>query len=115
MREPIRDSGRLKHILQSIDYVLEFTKGVSFEDFTTNKILYFAIIKNIEIIGEASYMLTNEFKESHPDTDWKTIAGMRHYIVHGYYQIKESIVWDVATNDLIPLREQVVKYLKELE
>jgi uncharacterized protein with HEPN domain len=115
MREPIRDSGRLRHILQSIDYVLEFTQGLKFEDFTTNKVLYFAVIKNIEIIGEASYMLTNEFKDAHPATDWKTITGMRHYIVHGYYQINDHIVWDVATNDLLPLKNQILDYLKEFE
>jgi uncharacterized protein with HEPN domain len=88
---------------------------VSYEDFTNNKILYFAVIKNIEIIGEASYMLSSEFKDAHPGTQWKVIAGMRHYIVHGYYQINDRVVWNVITNDIPVLREQVISYLSELE
>lgn len=113
MREAIRDLGKLRHILTSIDYVMEFTKNVTFEEFSHNKLLYFAVIKNIEIIGEACYMLSQEFKETHPATPWKAITGMRHYIVHGYYQVDEKIVWEVATNDLLMLRGQIEQYLKE--
>lgn len=115
MREPVKDLGRLRHILVSINYVLEFTKDVDFGEFCRNKILYFAVIKNIEIVGEASYMLSREFKEAHPDTPWKAMAGMRHYIVHGYYQVDDKIVWEVATKDFLPLHKQILEYLKELE
>ena len=73
MREQVRDRGRLEHILQAIDKVLEFTKDVKREDFKKDSILYFAIVKNIEIIGEASYMLSLDFKDDHPDTNWKVI------------------------------------------
>ena len=68
MREQVRDRGRLEHILQAIDKVFEFTKDVKREDFKKDSILYFAIVKNIEIIGEASYMLSLDFKDAHPDT-----------------------------------------------
>ena len=56
MREQVRDKGRLEHILQAIDKVFEFTKDVKREEFQKDSILYFAIVKNIEIIGEASYI-----------------------------------------------------------
>ena len=69
MRERVRDKGRLEHILQAIDKVFEFSSGVKREDFQKDSILYFAIVKNIEIIGEASYMLSLEFKDSHPDNN----------------------------------------------
>lgn len=75
--------------------------------------MYYAIVKNIEIVGEASYMLTTEFKDTHPQTPWKLITGMRHYMVHGYYQIDKKVVWDVVTNDLLPLKEQIEAYLTE--
>ena len=64
MREQVRDRGRLEHILQAIDKVFEFTKDVKREDFKKDSILYFAIVKNIEIIGEASYMLSLDLSEN---------------------------------------------------
>ena len=113
MREPVRDKGRLEHILMAINKVFEFSSGVRKEDFKKDSILYFAIVKNIEIIGEASYMLSSEFKALHPDTDWKSIVGMRHFLVHGYFQVNESEVWNVIVYDLQPLKEQIEKYLLE--
>ena len=115
MREQVRDRGRLEHILQAIDKVIEFTKDVKREDFKKASILYFAIVKNIELIGEASYMLSLDFKEAHPDTNWKVIVAMRHFLVHGYYQVDPEEVWNVIEQDLLPLKEQVEKYLAEME
>ena len=114
MRERVRDKGRLEHILQAIDKVFEFSSGVKREDFQKDSILYFAIVKNIEIIGEASYMLSLEFKESHPDTDWQVIIAMRHFLVHGYYQVDPVEVWNVIEQDLQPLKDQILEYIKEL-
>ena len=107
MRERIRDKGRLEHILESIDYIVDFTKGISFEDFKTDMKLRFAIIKNIEIIGEASYMLSKEFREQHPEVPWRKIINSRHILVHGYYQIKLEIIWEIVQKDLLPLRKQI--------
>lgn len=114
MRERVRDKGRLEHILQAIDKVFEFSSGVKREDFQKDSILYFAIVKNIEIIGEASYMLSLEFKDSHPDTDWQVIIAMRHFLVHGYYQVDPEEVWNVIEQDLQPLKDQILEYIKEL-
>ena len=114
MRERVRDKGRLEHILQAIDKVFEFSSGVKREDFQKDSVLYFAIVKNIEIIGEASYMLSLEFKDSHPDTDWQVIIAMRHFLVHGYYQVDPEEVWNVIEQDLQPLKDQILEYIKEL-
>lgn len=113
MREKVRDIGRLLHIRDAIGRVFSYTEGKSFEEFLSNDMMYYAIVKNIEIIGEAAYMLTDDFKESHPATPWKSITGMRHYIVHGYYQIDKNVVWNVVKVDLKPLKEQIDKYLAE--
>jgi len=77
--------------------------------------LYYAIVKNLEIIGEAAYMLTNEFKEAHSATNWKDIINMRHILVHGYYQVDSRIVWVTIKNDLPILEKQIEEYLKEEE
>ena len=106
MREIIRNKSRLEHILESINYILEFTDEIDFEDFLMNKMLQFAVIKNLEIIGEASYKLTNDFKNNHPEVEWKKIISMRHILVHGYYDTDEMIVWDTIKN-LSDFREQI--------
>jgi len=107
MREQIRDKGRLEHILGAIDNVFEFMKDVDFESFMSNKLLKFGVIKNIEIIGEATYKLSKEFKEKHTEINWDVIIKMRHVLVHGYYKIRDEIAWDIIQKDLQPLKEQI--------
>jgi uncharacterized protein with HEPN domain len=109
MREVIRDTGRLEHILESIDFALEFTQNVTFEEYKANNMMRFAVAKNLEIIGEASYKLTEEFRKNHPEIEWRTIIGLRHVLVHGYYQLKDNIVWEIIQNDLQPLKEKIQK------
>lgn len=107
MREKPKDNTRLLHMLEAIENIFEFTKELSFEQYKSNKMLRFAVIKNLEIIGEAAYLLTNEFKELHTEIDWKVIIGMRHVLVHGYYQIKDEIVWATIQTELQPLKEKI--------
>jgi len=107
MREKIKDKSRLEHILKSIDYIIDFTKGISFEDFKTDIKLQFAIVKNIEIIGEASYKLSNDFREQHPEVPWRKIIDSRHVLVHDYYQIRLELIWDIIIKELYPLREEI--------
>ncbi len=115
MREPHRDKERLNHILEAIKRVRKYTLNKTYEDLVAYEMMYYAVVKNIEIIGEAANMLTSEFIDSHPDTPWKKVKGMRNYIVHEYFQIDDTIVWDVATKDLNELSEQITRYLAEKE
>ena len=114
MREPSRDKRRLEHILQAIERIKRYTLGKDFEEFIANDMMYYAVVKNIEILGEASNMLTEEFRKRHPLTPWKQVNGMRNYIVHEYFQVDNNVVWDVITNDLPILEDQIREYLKEL-
>ena len=113
MREPIRDKGRLEHMLEAIDRILDFMKDKSFDKLQKDKIEYYGIVKNIEIVGEAAYKLTPQFKDSHVSTPWKVIEKMRHVLVHDYYQIDENEIKYVIEDDLLPLRNQIEKYLTE--
>ncbi len=99
MRESLRDRERLEHMPSAIGRILRYT--------------YYAVVKNIEIIGEAANMLTVEFTEQHPQTPWKQVRGMRNYIVHEYFQIDDVVVWDVVTNNLSGLKQQIESYLDE--
>lgn len=114
MREELRDPGRLEHILLSIDNIRSFVEGHTRDDLEKDRLLYYATVKNFEIIGEASYMLSDDFTNAHPDTPWKRIVGLRHILVHDYYQINADELWNIIQNDLNPLREQIVRYKSEL-
>ena len=115
MREELRDPGRLEHILVSIDRICGFVKGHTANDLKGDSQLFYAVIKNLEIIGEAAYMLTPAFKESHPDTPWKRIIGLRHILVHDYYQVDADELWNIIAHDLQPLQSQVESYKQEFE
>lgn len=68
----------------------------------------------MEIIGKASYLLTKDFKLKNDGVEWKEMIGMRHILVHGYYQIKDEIIWETIETELLPLKEKVSALLAEL-
>ena len=113
MREVVRDRGRLEHMLTAIENVEEFTKNISLEEFLKSKVLFFAVVKNIEIVGEATYMLTKEYKQSHTSVPWLVIEKMRHVLVHGYYTVSPEKVWETVQNDLPILKKQIEFLLTE--
>ena len=115
MREPLRDSERLRHILQAIDRIEQFTQGMTAESLDADILHKHATAYNIQIIGEAVYKLSKEFKASHPDTPWAAIEKMRHILVHDYFQVNMHIMWLVITEDMKPLKEQITEYIKEFE
>ena len=114
MREASKDIIRLEHIVQAIERIKRYTLGKRFDDLVKDDMMYYAVVKNIEIIGEAANLLTNEFKSEHPDTQWKLITGMRNYIVHEYFQVDNTVIWDVIQNDLPNLETQIKDYLQDL-
>lgn len=89
------------------------TAGITFEDFANDKMRYFAIMKNIEVVGEAPYMLTKDFIERHPESPWQQIIGMRHVLVHGYATVSPRRLWETAIEDIPVLKNQVEKYLDD--
>lgn len=116
MREPVRDKGRLEHILEAIAHIEEYAKAIdSVEELEKDPMRKHAITYNVQIIGEAIYKLTTEFKTAHPSTPWRMIEKARHILVHDYYQIEMTILWSIITEDLSPLKKQVQEYLAELE
>ena len=115
MREPLKDRTRLEHIVESIDNIFSFTDGKSADDLSADKMLFYAVVKNIEIIGEAAYRLSQAFRSNYSETEWENIMRMRNVLVHDYYQIKNKEVWGVIKNDLLPLREQIAHYISETD
>ena len=74
-----------------------------------------AVVRNIEIIGEATKNLPNDFKKKYKDIDWKNIAGMRDKIIHFYFGVKWDIVWSVIKDKIPKFKTQIENILKEME
>ncbi len=115
MREVIRDSLRLKHILEACERLKSYYPDGEIPILNEKSLEFFGLVKNLEIIGEASYMLTKEFRDSKPMTDWQPIIAMRHLLVHGYYHVSPRIVKEIIENDLPPLQAQIATYLLEFK
>lgn len=115
MRERARDKGRLEDIIEYSNHVTQFMEGVTLEAFSSNTLLYFGVMKNVEVVGEAAFMLTKAFKAAHPKTPWKMIESMRHILVHDYAHVIMETLYDTATNDIPELRKQVETYLSETD
>jgi uncharacterized protein with HEPN domain len=107
MREKPRDIERLQHINEATNDILEFVAGISFEYFHENKMLKQAIYRNLTIIGEAANLLTQEYRDSHTDVEWSKIIGMRHVLVHGYYEADDKIVWQTIIEDIPQLQKAI--------
>lgn len=113
MRELLRDPERLLHMLEAINNVKEFNVGLSEENLQSDKLHFFAIVKNIEIIGEAAYKLTKEFKVIHPEIPWRKIEGLRHVLVHDYYRISVAELWIVIQRDIPILESQILNLITQ--
>ena len=112
MREKIKDKGRLEHILSSIDIILNNKNRYEYEDVIKDPIVFYGFVKHVEIIGEAVYMLTKEFRETHTEVEWDVIEGMRHVLIHGYYKIKPNQLWNTIENDIPKLKPLIESYIK---
>lgn len=114
MRDQHNDPKRLNDILQAIDTIYQYVEGYDKEAFLADKRSYHAVIYNIMIIGEAANMLTFEFREAHSDLKWRQITNMRNFLIHGYHNVEQDLVWEAISEDLNPIREKIVKYLEEI-
>ncbi len=113
MREEIRNVGRLEHMLQAINVLLEYRDKYTEEQIKNDPIVFFGFAKHIEIIGEAAYKLTLEYKSQHKEAPWAPIEKMRHVLVHGYYKIDKDSVMQVIKEDIEPLKPIIQKLFNE--
>lgn len=97
------DAAYLLDILIAARDALSFVLGLTWEQFEESRLHQNAVIKTIEIIGEAAGRLSNETKTTHAEIPWAEIIGMRHRLVHGYFEVNVRYVWDTVQRDLPPL------------
>lgn len=97
----------LKHILDEINFILKYTKDINFDSLTKNEVLERAIVRSLEIIGEAVKQIDEDFKKQYKDIEWKKIASFRDILIHRYFSIDWDIVWDVIKNKIPELRDKL--------
>ena len=105
-----KDTVRIRHMLDAANKALEFTKGKSRGDLDSDEKLALALVRLLEIFGEAATGLSEAFKEKHPDIPWRSVIGTRNRLIHGYFDVDLDIVWNIVTRDLPP----IVKKFQEL-
>lgn len=103
-----RDAGvYLDDILVAIERIRGYLQGVSRSNLERDTRTLDAVLRNLEIIGEAAKQLPPDFRERSPQIEWRKIAGMRDLLAHAYFEVDLEIVWDVVTNKLGPLESGV--------
>lgn len=101
----------LRHILDEINYIEGVMYGVDKSGFLADETLKRSFVRSIEIIGEAAKKVPSDFKSKYVRVEWKRIAGMRDRLIHDYFGVDYHIVWDVVTNKLPELKQQVMQIL----
>ncbi len=107
------DRSRLGHIFDAISAIEKYVAGVEKDDFLANSMMQDAVMRQIEIIGEAAGRISDTLQDEHPELPWMEMRAIRNKIVHDYLEINTDIIWDTVQNDLPALKDQIRNLLGE--
>lgn len=107
------DRVRLQHMLDAVLEVIEFTRNKQRSDLDTDRKLKHALVRLLEIIGEAAAGISSDIKQECPDIPWKEMVGMRNRLIHGYFDVDLDIVWQTVSKDIPPLKPLLEKEMSE--
>ena len=109
------DMPYLLHIRDAINDVKKFVEGMYFFSFSQNDLVSSAVIRKLEIIGEASNKISGKTKEKYSEIPWRTMTDMRNVLIHHYFGVDFTAVWDTIQKDLPSLKEKIEKIIKILK
>ena len=110
---PERDDQYWAEIIEAIEDIKSFTKNMSYQNFLEDRRTRHAVVRCLEIIGEAARNITAKSRQEHGEIDWKGMIGMRDKLIHHYFGVSYEIVWDTLNNDIPVLEEQIRKIIEE--
>ncbi|HSD57819.1 MAG TPA: DUF86 domain-containing protein [Methanotrichaceae archaeon] len=103
----------LQHILDAMARIEQYLEGVSIEQFMQNGLIQDGVVRQLEIIGEASRNLSPDLCQSHPEVEWRQIIGLRNRIAHAYFSIDLEIIWEIVHRNLPMLKDKMKQILAE--
>jgi len=109
------DFTRLRHMLEAAEASIEFIKGKRRKELENNRMLCFAVIRALEIVGEAASQITKSFQSKHPEIQWRAIVGMRNRLIHAYFNIDYDIVWQAVRHEIPQLIKDLENILNNIE
>mgnify|MGYP006157274319 CR=1 FL=1 len=115
MKDRLGDAARILHIIDAIDEIEEYIKGVDFTEFEGNSMRRLATVKQLEIIGEAVTRVSEELIGMFPNVEWRKIKGRRNILVHEYFGIDTELIWQIVQEDLPIFKSEIQKVQAYLE
>ena len=103
----------LEHILESINKIKNYTSEMTIDDFLKNSQTQDAVIRNFEIIGEATKGINSTFRNKYPDVEWKKMAGMRDKLIHFYFGVNYEILWQTIKNRIPEIKPVIIQILQD--
>lgn len=114
MKEKREFRDYLSDIFDTIEKIEGFIQGISFEAFAEDEMRIFAVVRALEIIGEAAKNVPMDLKKNYPSVPWKEMVGTRDKLIHFYFGVNFNVVWKTVVKDLPPLKEQIAEILRDL-
>jgi uncharacterized protein with HEPN domain len=109
------DEVRLRHMLGAAQEAIAFASGRTRPELDDNRMLFHALVRNMEIIGEAASQVSRELRDVRSGLPWADVIGMRNRLIHAYFDVDPDIVWDTITQDLPPLIAALEDLLEQVE
>jgi len=101
------DTIYLRHILEAIEKIEHYLLNTTYKSFSANDMMIDAVVRELEIIGEASSKLSKEFKDNHPDVAFRDATDMRNFLIHEYFGVRKEIVWETCQEDLPKVKKLI--------
>ena len=102
-------------MLRAIDKIERFTEGLDMDSFSSSELVVDAVLRNLEVLGEAARNVPEEVREGHPEIPWRRVVGLRNIVAHAYFGIDLENVWKIVTENVPAVRPPVKALLDELD
>jgi uncharacterized protein with HEPN domain len=109
-----RDRAFIEHILDSITAIETFIQGVNKEKFLKERMIRGAVVREIEVMGEAAKNISRETRKKYPDIPWKKMTGMRDKLIHHYFGLDFNVIWDTIREEIPKLKKQMMDIIDQL-